>query len=515
MRHSVFGLALLGLVAIAAAAEAAHQKAAVLATIPTPSRPHIVAVDPITNRVYVSLLFSAGVKVIDGATNTVIDDYPVAAGPSAVAVNPITRRLYVTHGRTLQAGGNTVSVLDADTGELLASIPVGGGPEFVKVNTLTNKIYVAQTQQGSDIVVIDGATNGVVGVIPVGGGSHGIDIDEASNTIYATVRIPGNLVVIDGASDTVTSTITLGGHPWAVTVNPVLQRIYVTKDSLFVPGNTVTILDSLTLDVLSTVPVGNRPLGITANPLTDRVYVSHVGSNAVYVLDGETGAVTQIVFSTGSGPFGIGINLVTDRVYVANAFSYTVSVIGDDLDPPAWPAGSQLSVYQTNFTSVILQWTPATDNSRVVRYLVYRDSVLAATVSGFNTFATIDNLAAGTSYAFKVEACDIVDNCSTDGPGVIASTLTVVGAIDRLGAIIDALVASGALGAGQATGLLATLQQAVAHYEAGRFAQAVNLLDAFINQVEAFRMAGVLSPVDAYRLIFEATAIREVIGAMP
>ncbi len=320
-------VAILGLVGFTAVFEAAHQYAAVIATIPALSRPHIVGVDPLTNRVYVSLLFSAGVKVIDGTTNTVFADFPVAARPSAVAVNPLTRRLYVTHGLTGQPGANTVEVLDADTGEVLSNIFVGGGPEFLRVNTVTNEVYVCQSF-GPNIVVIDGASNSIVTAIPIGSDCRGIDIDEASNTIYATGRTGGKLVIIDGASHTVTDTVILGGHPWAVAVNPIRQRIYVTKDSLFVPGDTVTIIDSVTHDVLSTLAVGNRPLGVTVNPLTDRAYISHVGSNNIYILDAASEAISQILFSSGSGPFGIGINLLTDRIYVANAFSDTVSVIG-------------------------------------------------------------------------------------------------------------------------------------------------------------------------------------------
>ncbi len=63
----------------------------VTATIPVGTLPYSVAVNPVTNKIYVANDHSSNVTVIDGATNTTVS---VAAGPgaAATAVNPVTTR---------------------------------------------------------------------------------------------------------------------------------------------------------------------------------------------------------------------------------------------------------------------------------------------------------------------------------------------------------------------------------------------------------------------------------------
>src|SRR6266704_2192186 len=70
-----------------------------------------VAVNPVTNKIYVANNCSNNVTVIDGATNS---STAVNAGPSpsAVAVNPMTNRVYV--GSNLSSANN-VTVIDGAT----------------------------------------------------------------------------------------------------------------------------------------------------------------------------------------------------------------------------------------------------------------------------------------------------------------------------------------------------------------------------------------------------------------
>jgi len=66
-----------------------------------------VAVNPVTNKVYVANWTSNNVTVIDGATNVTTT---VAAGmqPHAVAVNPVTNKVYIANN-----GSANVTVMTA------------------------------------------------------------------------------------------------------------------------------------------------------------------------------------------------------------------------------------------------------------------------------------------------------------------------------------------------------------------------------------------------------------------
>ena len=55
-----------------------------------------MAVNPVTNRVYVTNIGGNTVTVIDGATNGVIGG-PVGVQPTGVAVNPDTNLIYVVN----------------------------------------------------------------------------------------------------------------------------------------------------------------------------------------------------------------------------------------------------------------------------------------------------------------------------------------------------------------------------------------------------------------------------------
>jgi len=138
--------------------------------------PSAVAVNPVTNKIYVVNRGSNTVTVIDGATNATTT-VSVGTEPLAAAVNPITNKIYVANFFDF-----TVTVIDGAT-NATTTVSVGTGPGSEAVNPVTNKIYV--TNQGSSTVtVIDGATNATttVSVGPSGTGSDEFVPDQAGTT---------------------------------------------------------------------------------------------------------------------------------------------------------------------------------------------------------------------------------------------------------------------------------------------------------------------------------------------
>jgi DNA-binding beta-propeller fold protein YncE len=88
------------------------------------------------------------VTVIDGATNTTTT---VAAGvfPFAVAVNPVTNKIYVANNSIY----GKVTVIDGAT-NTTTTVTAGAEPYDVAVNPVTNKIYVAN-YYSDNVTVID------------------------------------------------------------------------------------------------------------------------------------------------------------------------------------------------------------------------------------------------------------------------------------------------------------------------------------------------------------------------
>jgi YVTN family beta-propeller protein len=139
-----------GLLAMLLAASGASAQS-VTATVAAGTQPQAVAVNPVTNKIYVSNFNGNSVTVIDGVTNT---PTTIAAGsnPGGIAINPVTNKIYVVKG-----GSDNVTVIDGAT-DTTTTVAAGSTPYWVAVNPVTNKIYVAN-YSGNSVTVIDGATN--------------------------------------------------------------------------------------------------------------------------------------------------------------------------------------------------------------------------------------------------------------------------------------------------------------------------------------------------------------------
>lgn len=329
------------------------------------------------------VLFTATPPVETAHTNpAVVATIPVGNQPLAVAVNEITNRVYVTNRLD-----DTVSVIDAAARTVVASIPVGDEPWGVDVNPATNRVYVASAQGGStfgaSVSVIDGATNGVIATIPISDWSvRGVAANPDTNRIYVSGCCFRGIRVVDGATNEVVDTVSLPSRPetiGAMTVNPVTNRIYVpdarSSDGhvFVVDGNThtfvtaipmpepfdsspnslafntatdriygaqsfddvSTIVDAATNAVGVSIAVGSSPIAAGANAKTNRIYIANFGDGTVSVIDGFTETVVATV-AAGSSPRGIAVHEDDDLVYVADASEDLVAVIANcvDSDPP-------------------------------------------------------------------------------------------------------------------------------------------------------------------------------------
>ena len=95
--------------------------------------PRAVAINPVTNKIYVANVNSANVTVIDGANNTTAT-VPVGTTPFAVAVNPVTNKIYVAN-----SGSSNITVIDGANNSV-TNVAAGINPFAVAVNPMTNKI---------------------------------------------------------------------------------------------------------------------------------------------------------------------------------------------------------------------------------------------------------------------------------------------------------------------------------------------------------------------------------------
>jgi YVTN family beta-propeller protein len=286
------------------------------------SNPQAVAVNPISDKVYVANAGTGNVTVISSATDAITTLVGVGNGPLALAANPLTNKIYVANNTD-----GTVSVIDGSTDTVAATVTVGSSPAAVAVNPATNLIYVANSGSGT-VSVINGANNTVV-ASPSGATSPiALSVDAVTNKIYVGDSGSNNLMVIDGATNNVT-TVSAGvdGYGKAVVVNPVTNTVYLADIgsgvSIFA-GATATSAASRT----TVLTVGNSPNALAVDPVTNRIYTANNSTSDVSVIDGSTNTVvTTVADPNALGPYAAVVNPVTDKIYVTNSVSNNVTVV--------------------------------------------------------------------------------------------------------------------------------------------------------------------------------------------
>lgn len=102
-----------------------------------------------------------------------------------------------------------------------------------------------------------------------------------------------------------------------------------------------------------------------------------------------------------------------------------------DTTPPTW-GDPDLSAPLVTDSTVLLEWSEATDDSGVVAYEIVRDGTSVATVSAGTRFEDT-GLRAATSYRYEVQALDTAGNRSIDGPTASASTTAALKVTGHLG----------------------------------------------------------------------------------
>jgi DNA-binding beta-propeller fold protein YncE len=129
-----------------------------------------VAYNPTADKIYVSDLGQNRVKIIDihvdpwTVTNLDPAEYPLSE-PTYIAVNPATNKIYVSNHN---GGGPTswVTVVDGSTDRILTNVPLAGDLYGVAVDAVHNRIY-ATSISVARVFAIDGATDTALGDIQI------------------------------------------------------------------------------------------------------------------------------------------------------------------------------------------------------------------------------------------------------------------------------------------------------------------------------------------------------------
>jgi YVTN family beta-propeller protein len=317
--------ALLVLACLALLPGALHAQT-VTATISVENDPVAVAVNPVTNTIYVANQNSESVTVIDGSTNNITTTVTVGGEPAAIAVDAVTNQVYVVNTQS-----DTVTVIDGVTNNT-TTVNVGYTPDAVAVNPVTNKVYVANSGGAGSVTVIDGFTHNTttvnVGYFPVA-----VAVNPVTNQVYVANSGNNTVTVIDGATNN-TTTVNAAETPQTIALDPVTNMIYIANrygNTVSANDGTVTVIDGATNNT-ATVNIGLFPGAIAVDPVTDTIWVVNNGGGTVTYIGGAnnnsgTVSVGSVSFGGGSYLYGLAVNPVTYDVYVVDSSDGSVSAI--------------------------------------------------------------------------------------------------------------------------------------------------------------------------------------------
>ncbi len=300
---------------------------AVEGSITVPGTPVDLAVNPSTDTVYATT--ASGLTVIDGATNTVATTIASVGGD--IAVDPVTNRVYVATRLAGNAPG--VAVVDGATNSIIATIALPGTPGYIRiaVDPAADTVY-ASTADGT-LSAIDGATNAVTRSVQLSPGVPAphitsITVDSAVGSVYAVDDRSNTVDVVSAATLAAIASIT--GCPYhvaAAAADPTSNVVFVTSDGNGSPSpaESTCVISAKTNTVVDTFPRGGS--AIAADPVTGAAYIAAWNpANYIWIATpSTTDELSPMVY--GFDAFELGGLSATFAVDRASSFSLMVSAI--------------------------------------------------------------------------------------------------------------------------------------------------------------------------------------------
>jgi len=217
-----------------------------VASVPlgTNQEPEGIGVVGATNAVYVANSGADTVAIIDGATLTVGPRLPTGPRPGQIAVDPATQRVFVTVRGNVPATVGALLVIDDHTRSVvqtisLESIDAAAEPAGLSVNPLTHEVFVSL--RGGRLVAVDGQSLEIARVVapPEAVGLDAVAVNPASNHVFVSSSTGNRVFVFDADEARWVTTVAVGeGWPRGIAANTLTGQVMVSNPS----DDTVTVI---------------------------------------------------------------------------------------------------------------------------------------------------------------------------------------------------------------------------------------------------------------------------------
>jgi YVTN family beta-propeller protein len=309
------------------------------------SEPHGIAVNEITNKIYVTNLRSGTVSVIDSNSGSGAKEIRVGDAPISIMIDSLNNKIYVAN-----RDSSTVSIIDSNNDTVIGQIPIGHFPLYntILVLEVPGKIYVANS--GSNTVSVINASNDKKESHDIAVGKLPVSIEDNNGKIYVVNDDHNGTVSVINASNDKKEPhdIAVGEFPHYIAADYDHDKIYVANSG----SNTVSVINASNDKKEShDIAVGKGPSYIAADYGNDKIYVANTDDGTVSVINASNDKKEPHDIAVGKSPVSIAVNRVTNMIFVSNLDSNTVSVIDGFSNKVA--AGVTLSIQPANSGKII------------------------------------------------------------------------------------------------------------------------------------------------------------------
>jgi YVTN family beta-propeller protein len=285
----------------------------------------------------------ATLSLVDLGSGKVVATLPTGTGPHEVAVSPSGKLGLVANYGSAQQPGSTLTVVDVAGAKVIRTIDLGEHRRPHGVVFLDERRALVTSEASKALLEVDVEAGKVVRAVPTGAEvSHMVAVaPDGSRAFVANIR-SGTMTAIDLEAGKVLGHVKTGAGAEGIDVTPDGRQVWVTNRE----ADTVAVVDAKTLEVLGSTPSPKFPIRAKATPDGKHVLVSNAQSGDLSVLSTADRSVVRRVplpveaaadkegRLMASGPFGdssLPIGIVVEpggrRAFVAHANGDAISVV--------------------------------------------------------------------------------------------------------------------------------------------------------------------------------------------
>lgn len=278
----------------------------------------------------------------DVASRSALATVPTGTAPHEVAVSPDGKTAVVANYGTRETPGNTLSIIDIPAKRKLKDIDLGEYRRPHGIVWMKDQTVVVTVEANRAVLLVDVQSGKVLNAIETDQNvSHMVVLTPDQTKAFIANIGSGTTTVIDLKEKRRIANIETGAGAEGIDLSPDGREVWVTNRS----ANTVSVIDVATLKVAATLESKAFPIRIKFTPDGKHALVSNAQSGEVAVFDAQTKKEVRRIkmefspvndadkrlfgnqFGTSPVPVGILIEPSGRYAYVANTQADVVTVI--------------------------------------------------------------------------------------------------------------------------------------------------------------------------------------------